>query len=92
MIIKSEFNTPQQNGKVERAYATLYGKTRSILNAARITIPLRHGLWANCANLSVQLENSIVKDKDQQSAPEMITYSDRQQNGIIESLYGDARR
>jgi hypothetical protein len=64
MIIKSEFNikfeltapgTPQQNGKVECAFATLFGKTRSMLNAARITIPLRKGLKANCANLSVHL-------------------------------------
>jgi transposase InsO family protein len=52
MIIKSEFNikfeftapgTPQQIGKVERAFPTLFGKTRSMLNAARITIPLRKG-------------------------------------------------
>jgi transposase InsO family protein len=73
MIIKSELNikfeftapgTPQQNGKVERAFATLFGKTRSMLNAARITIPLGNGLWENCAKLSVQLENIIVKDKD----------------------------
>jgi transposase len=65
MIFKPKFNikfeltapgTPQQNGKVERAVATLFG-TRSMLNAGRITIPLRKGLWANCANLSVQLEN-----------------------------------
>jgi hypothetical protein len=42
--IKFEFTapgTPHQNGKVERAFATLFGKTRSMLNAARITIPLR---------------------------------------------------
>jgi len=64
--IKFEFTapgTPQQNGKVERAFATLFGKTRSMLNAARITIPLRKGLWAHCAALSVQLENIIVKEK-----------------------------
>jgi hypothetical protein len=45
LIIKSEFNnkikleytalgTPQQNGNVERAFATLFGKSRSMLNAA----------------------------------------------------------
>jgi hypothetical protein len=62
MIIKSEFiikfeftapGTPQQNGKVEHAFATLFCKKRPILNAARITILLRKGLWENCANLSV---------------------------------------
>jgi hypothetical protein len=60
LIIKSEFNisftapgTTQQNGKVERAFATLFGKTKTVLNEEIITIPLRKGLWANCANLSV---------------------------------------
>jgi hypothetical protein len=76
---KSEFNikfeftapgTPQQNGKVERDFATLYGKTRSMLNAARITVAIRKGLWASCASLSVQLENIIVKEKHEQSASE----------------------
>jgi hypothetical protein len=43
-----------------------------MLNAARITIPLRNRLWTNCAYLSVQLENIIVKDKDQHSAAEMV--------------------
>jgi hypothetical protein len=43
-----------------------------MLNAARITIPLRKGLWENCVNLSVQHENIIVKDKDQQTAAGMV--------------------
>jgi hypothetical protein len=41
-----------------------------MLNAARITIPVRKGLWAKCANLSVQLENIIVKEMDQHSNAE----------------------
>jgi transposase InsO family protein len=32
--------TPQQNGKGERAFATLYGKTRSMQNSARLTTTL----------------------------------------------------
>jgi hypothetical protein len=39
-----------------------------MLIAARITIPLKKGKWANCARLSMQLDNNIVKEKDQQSA------------------------
>jgi gag-polypeptide of LTR copia-type len=38
--IKFEFtapHTPQQNGKVERKFATLYGKMRAMLNAAKLT-------------------------------------------------------
>jgi hypothetical protein len=49
---------------MERAFATLFGKTTSMLNAGWITIPLRKGLWANCANLSVQLKIIFVKDKE----------------------------
>jgi hypothetical protein len=73
--MKYEFTapgTPQQSFKVERAFATLFGKTRSMQSAASITIPHREGLWANCANPSVQLENVIVKEKDQQSAAQMV--------------------
>jgi transposase InsO family protein len=79
--INSEFNikfeftapgTPQQNGNMERAFATLFGKKRSRLNLARITFPLRKGLWANCANLLVQLKNIIVKEKYQKSSSEMV--------------------
>jgi hypothetical protein len=74
-IIKFEFTasgTPQQNGKAEQAFAKLYSKTRSMLNAARITVALRKGLWASCANISVQLENIIVKEKHDQSASEKV--------------------
>jgi transposase InsO family protein len=56
--IKFEFTapgTPQQNGKVERAFAALYCKTRSMLNSARLTTTFRQGLWASSARLAVQL-------------------------------------
>jgi hypothetical protein len=44
-----------------------------MLNAARITIPLRKGLWAHCAGFSVQHENIIVKEKHHQSASKKIS-------------------
>jgi hypothetical protein len=72
--IKFEFTapgTPEQNGKIERMFATLYGKTRSILNAARLTETLRNGLWAQCAFLTCKLENIIVKTSDLKSASEI---------------------
>ena len=61
--IKFEYtapHTPQQNGKIERKFATLYGKVRSMLNAAQLSEMLRRGLWAHCANKAAQLENIIV--------------------------------
>ena len=34
-------NTPQQNGRVERKFQTLYGRVRAMLNGARLTKKLR---------------------------------------------------
>jgi hypothetical protein len=51
LIIKSEVNikfeftalgTPQKNDKVECAFATHFGKTRSIRKAARITLEMEY--------------------------------------------------
>ena len=50
-------NTPQQNGRVERRFATLYGRVRSMLNDAHLTPALRSGLWAECANTATYLDN-----------------------------------
>ena len=50
-------NTPQQNGRVERRFATLYGRVRSMLNAAHLTPDLRSGLWAECAHTATHLDN-----------------------------------
>jgi hypothetical protein len=44
--------TPEQNGKLERKYATLYGKVRAMLNHAQLPTTLRHKLWAQCAHLA----------------------------------------
>jgi hypothetical protein len=53
--------TPQQNVKLERVYSTLFGKTRPMLNEARIAIPFRKELWASCANLSLLLKRRTNK-------------------------------
>jgi len=53
-------NTPQQNGKVERKFATLYGRVRSMLNDAQVTQNLRHKLWAEAANTATLLDNLLV--------------------------------
>jgi hypothetical protein len=71
--IKFEYTapgTPQQNGKVERMFATLYGKARSMLNSARFTTEIRRGLWSQCANHAVQLQNIIVMKHGELSAAE----------------------
>jgi transposase InsO family protein len=52
--IKSEFTapyTPQQNGKIERKFATLWGRVRATLNTSQRPWSLRNKLWAQCAIL-----------------------------------------
>jgi hypothetical protein len=53
--------TPEQNGMVERKYATLYGKVGAMLNWAKFPTSLRQLLWAQCANHATHLENIICK-------------------------------
>ena len=61
-------NTPQQNGKVERKFATLYGRVRSMLNGADVPEEMRKKLWAECATTATFLENVTVR-KDQEEPP-----------------------
>lgn len=52
--------TPQQNGQVERKFATLFSKDRATLHAAKLPIDLRRGLWAESAVHVTELENILV--------------------------------
>jgi hypothetical protein len=52
--------TPQQNGVVERKFATLFGRARSMLNNAGMNGKMREGLWAEAANTATLLENIVV--------------------------------
>jgi hypothetical protein len=60
--------TPQQNGKVERKFATLYGRARSMLNGAKVIKTLRNRLWAECAKTATDLENVSVSPRDKLNA------------------------
>ena len=51
---------PQFNGRIERKFATLYGRVRSMLNKAQLTKDLRSKCWAECARTATKLENSTV--------------------------------
>ena len=63
----TEAGTPQQNGRVEQKFATLYEKVRSILNLARITQGLCHKLWAKCAAHIMDIRNVIVNKANEMS-------------------------
>ena len=41
--------TPQQNGVVERAFATMLGKTRAIMNGAGFDEKKRHLFWTEAS-------------------------------------------
>jgi hypothetical protein len=47
--------TPEQNGTIERKFQTLYGKTRSMMNACHLPIYLREKLRAHTAHLATLL-------------------------------------
>ena len=57
-------NTPQQNGRVERRFATLYGQVRSMLNGAHLNQEFRNGLWAECARTATDLDNLDCENLD----------------------------
>ncbi len=51
--------TPKQNGVVERAFPTLLGRVRSMMNQAGFTREMRANMWAECARIATMLENSM---------------------------------
>ena len=65
-------NTPQQNGKIERKFATLYGKVRAMLSASRLPSGYRNGLWSQAAKMATMLENIIVKHRHEKSPAELM--------------------
>ena len=69
--IKFEYTgpgTPQLNGRVERKYATLYARVRTMLNAAGLPKELRDGVWTEAAKTASDIENMIVTENKTISA------------------------
>jgi hypothetical protein len=71
-FVKTEFeftprDSPQYNGRVERAFADLWNRTRANLNEANFPPAMRNGLWAEAARFSELVRNQTVthrmKDK-----------------------------
>lgn len=55
-------NTPQQNGVVERAIATVVSRSRSMMASAGLPLELKEKLWAECFNTATMLSNMTVGD------------------------------
>ena len=56
--------TPQHNGVVERAFATLHGRIRATLNMAKLTESLHGWLWAECALVDIKVHNLLIDKYD----------------------------
>ena len=68
--IKKEFlapGTPQQNRKIERAFATMYGRVRAMMNYAKFEGELRKKLGAECAKTATDLDCILIQDKNNKS-------------------------
>ena len=62
--IKFEYtarNTPQQNGKVERAFATLYGRMRAMMICAKLDAQTKQQLWMEAASTATKLDNILCE-------------------------------
>ena len=62
--------TPQQNGGIERSFATLYGKVRAMLNSAGFDETTRGKLWAEAANCATANENVTSPTRGELSSHE----------------------
>lgn len=67
-LIYTVVGTPQQNGRVERKFAPLYGRIRSMIIDAGRKEHLGQKLWADAANMCVDLDNILVKKKEEKNA------------------------
>ena len=66
MGIKFEYTAPgtlQQNGVVERAFVTLIGRGRALMNHARFTVKKRQEMWCEAAQTATMLDNVLVQEK-----------------------------
>ena len=53
--------TPQRNGRIERKFATYYGRIWACYKAANIKeSDLKYGVWAECANTVAKLDNILT--------------------------------
>ena len=53
--------TPQQNGVVERAFVTVMGRARAMMNHAGFTMAMRQQLWCEAAQTATMLDNILVQ-------------------------------
>ena len=70
MGLKFEYTapgTPEQNGRAERKFQTLYGRVRAMLLGSGIEGPLRKKLWAEAVNTATNLDGILVAPGEKRS-------------------------
>jgi hypothetical protein len=78
--------TPEQNGQVERSFATLWSRVRSILNRSGVSQDLREKLWAECASTATKLSNLVSRENGRN--PYLDLYGKRKQrNSKFETFW-----
>ena len=63
MGIQFEFTapgTPQQNGRIERKFATIYGRARAMMRHAGLSEKQRQLLWSETVSTGTDMENCVV--------------------------------
>ena len=68
--VKIEFTargTPQQNGSVERAIATIWNRVRAMLDGASLQGGKREKLWGEAFHMTIQWWNVTVKNNEEES-------------------------
>jgi hypothetical protein len=53
--------TPEENGKIKRMFAMLWGRSRAMMNQANLNEEFRIGLWTKCVNCATQMNNILVR-------------------------------
>ena len=56
--------TPQQNGVVERAFVTVMGRARAMMNHAGFTMAKRQQLWCDAAQTDTMLDIILVQESE----------------------------
>ena len=62
--------TPQHNGVVERAFATITDRVRAMFRSAGIDEKLKFKLWAECVKTATDIDNILVSKKSDRSPHE----------------------
>jgi len=84
----SSAGTPQQNGVVERAFATLWGRVRAMMNHAHFPRTKRDALWCECAATATKLDN-ILCDTTTSLYPHKCFYGDEPKYARNLRIFGE---